>query len=106
MARRPLPKLSNGARGFDTGIKDSTPRLIAVGGGYGAGGDDEPLPKLKRKTADGYYQWGLKLYGTAHNKAIAAFERAIKLNPNFVKAYWELGEAYAEYNAMVWGIKV
>jgi tetratricopeptide (TPR) repeat protein len=101
VARRPLPKLLNGARGFDTSSKDSRARLIAIGGGYGGGGDDEPLPKLKRKTAEGYYQWGLDLYGAAQNKAIAAFEQAIKLNPNFVKAYWELGNAYAEYNNLV-----
>lgn len=100
-ARRPLPKLSNGARGFDTSQKDSTARLIAIGGGYGAGENEEPLPKLKAKTAEGYYRWGVELYGADHNQAIAAFEKAIKLNPNMVKAYWKLGNAYSEYNNLV-----
>lgn len=100
--RRPLPKLSNGARGFNSKKSvDASSRLIAIGGGYGGGDDEEPLPKLKRRTAQGYYQWGLELYGAAQNEAIAAFEQAIKMNPNFVNAYWKLGEAYSEYNHLV-----
>lgn len=101
--RPPLPKLANGARGFNTKSKDATTRFIAIGGGYGAGENEDPLPKLKRRTAQGYYQWGLALYGLAMNEAIAAFEQAIRLNPKFADAYWKLGEAYSEYNELVSG---
>ncbi len=77
-------------------------RLIAIGGGYGAGEDEESLPKLKRKTPLGYYQWGLALSDRgAFNEAIAALEQAIKLNPNLVSAYWKLGNVYSEYNNIV-----
>ena len=100
--RRPLPKLASGARGFNSKSQASTARLIAIGGGYGAGEDEEPLPKLKRKTALGYFQLGDEMYNRAKmNEAVAALEKAVKLNPNFVKAYWRLGNAYAEYNNLV-----
>lgn len=102
--RRPLPKLSNGARGFEKSTKDSSIRLIAIGGGYGAGEDEEPLPKLKSKTALGYYQWGIALSNRlAMNEAIAALEKAITLNPNLIAAHWKLGNVYAEYNNLVIG---
>ena len=100
--RRPIPKLSTGARGFDNKNKNSTSRLIAIGGGYGADEDLEPLPKLKRKTALGYYQWGDALYNRSKmDQAVVAFEQAVKLNPNFVNAYWRLGNAYSEYNNLI-----
>jgi tetratricopeptide (TPR) repeat protein len=99
--RRALPKLSNGARGFDAKKSaDASSRLIAIGGGYGAG-DEGTMPQLKRRTARGYYEWGLELMGVSVDKAINAFERAVRMNPNFVDAYWELGQVYAEYKGLV-----
>ncbi len=94
--RHPLPKLSNGARGFDTRKeKDASPRLIAVGGGWGGGGDEKE-PKLKRKTAQGYYILGREYaFQLEFSKAIVALEKAVRLNPNYFAAYYALGEAYA-----------
>ena len=96
-AHRALPKLPSGARGFDSSQK-TTARLIAVGGGYG-GADNPTTPKLKAKTAEGYYRLGVELYNADHDQDIAAFEKAISLNPSMAKAYWKLGNAYAESDA-------
>lgn len=96
--RRPLPKLSNGARGFDVHKeKDSSSRLIAVGGGWG-GGDDSPKPRLSQKSAVGYYKLGQQyLNDLEFFKAIAPLEKAVKLNPNYLVAYSALGTAYSYY---------
>lgn len=96
--RRPLPKLSNGARGFDVRKeKDSASRLIAVGGGWG-GGDDSPKPRLRQKSAVGYYKLGQQyLNDLEFFKAIAPLEKAVKLNPDYLAAYSALGTAYSYY---------
>jgi len=96
--RRPLPKLSNGARGFDVRKeKDSASRLIAVGGGWG-GGDDSPKPRLRQTSALGYYKLGQQyLNDLEFFKAIAPLEKAVKLNPNYLAAYGALGQAYSYY---------
>jgi len=95
--RRPLPKLSNGARGFDVRKeKDSASRLIAVGGGWGGG--DSAKPKLRQKSAVGYYKLGQQyLDELEFFKAIAPLEKAVKLNPNYLAAYGALGTAYSYY---------
>jgi tetratricopeptide (TPR) repeat protein len=94
--RRPLPRLSSGARGFDfaKGSKDASTRLIAVGGGWG--GEPEKKPRLRGQTAKAYYDLGNKfLEQTEFSKAIPPLARAVKLNPNYLAAYKALGEAYA-----------
>lgn len=96
--RRPLPKLSNGARGFDVRKeKDSSSRLIAVGGGWG-GGDESAKPRLRQKSAVGYYKLGQQyLNDLEFFKAIAPLEMAVKLNPNYLAAWGALGTAYSFY---------
>ena len=95
--RRPLPKLTNGARGFDPGVKaaNASPRLITVGGGWGA--EEKPnKPKLQGKTAEGYCKLGKEyLKRLKFSEAIPPLEMAVKLNPNYLVAYKALGEAYA-----------
>src|ERR1700682_2844160 len=94
--RRPLPKLSSGARGFDfnKGSKDASTRLIAVGGGWGA--EREKEPRLRGQTAKAYYDLGNKyLEQLKFSKAIPPLVKAVKLNPNYLAAYQALGEAYA-----------
>lgn len=95
--RRPLPKLSSGARGFDVHKeKDSASRLIAVGGGWGGG--ESAKPKLRQKSAVGYYKLGQQyLDELEFFKAIAPLEKAVKLNPNYLAAYGALGSAYSYY---------
>jgi tetratricopeptide (TPR) repeat protein len=94
--RRPLPKLPSGARGFDfKKEKDSSVRLIAVGGGWGAE-EDKRKPRLREKSARGYYKLGsLYLERLEFAKAITPLEKAVNLNPNYLAAYGSLGEAYA-----------
>ena len=94
--RRPLPKLPSGARGFDfRKEKDSSVRLIAVGGGWGAE-EDKRKPRLRQKSARGYYKLGsLHLERLEFVKAIASLEKAVNLNANYLAAYKSLGEAYA-----------
>jgi superkiller protein 3 len=96
--RRPLPRLSSGARGFDVRKeKDSASRLIAVGGGWG-GGDESAKPKLRQKSAVGYYKLGQQyLDDLEFSKAIPPLEKAVKLNPNYLAAYGALGRAYSYY---------
>lgn len=94
--RRPLPKLSSGARGFDfsKASKDASTRLIAVGGGWG--GEAEKAPRLRGQTAKAYYDLGNKfLEQLEFSKAIPPLARAVKLNPNYLAAYEALGKAYA-----------
>lgn len=94
--RRPLPKLSNGARGFDfeKGAKGDSKRLIAVGGGWGA--EEAPKPRLRSRTARGYYKLGDTLLADLEfEKAIPPLEQAVKMNPNYLAAYESLGYAYA-----------
>ena len=94
--RRPLPKLSSGARGFDfsKGSKDASTRLIAVGGGWGA--EEGKKPRLLGRTAKAYFDLGRKyLEQIEFSKAIPPLAKAVKLNPNYLAAYEALGEAYA-----------
>jgi tetratricopeptide (TPR) repeat protein len=95
--RRPLPKLSNGARGFDVRKeKDSASRLIAVGGGWGGG--ESSKPRLRQKSAVGYYKLGQQyLNELEFFKAIAPLGKAVKLNPDYLAAYNALGTAYSYY---------
>jgi len=96
--RRQLPKLSNGARGFDVRKeKDSASRLIAVGGGWG-GGDEARKPRLQQKSAVGYYKLGKQyLDDLEFSKAIGPLEKAVKLKPDYLAAYSALGTAYSYY---------
>jgi tetratricopeptide (TPR) repeat protein len=50
---------------------------------------------LKSDVAQFHYELGLLLFGD-HNwrAAVPALERAVKLNPNYVEAYYRLGQAY------------
>jgi len=94
--RRPLPKLPSGARGFGfRKDRDSSVRLIAVGGGWGAE-EDKLKPRLTQRSARGYYKLGsLYLERLEFAKAIAPLENAVNLNPNYLAAYRALGEACA-----------
>lgn len=95
-SRRPLPKLSNGARGFnfEKSQKTDTNRLIAIGGGWGA--EEPPTPRLKGRTAQSYYKLGKKhLDNINFPDAIPPLERAVKMKPNYLAAYVALGLAYA-----------
>jgi len=95
--RPPLPKLASGARGFDAGpsLPKAAPRLIAVGGGWGA--EENPKqPALKSETARGHFELGQEyLERLDFARAIPSLEKAAALDPDYLDAYKSLGEAYA-----------
>ena len=96
LVRRLLPRLSNGARGFDTRRPppDDTERMIAVGGGWGGG--EEPKPRLKSRSAKGYYELGHEFVNMAEfGKAIPLLEKAVGLKADYLAAFRDLGPAYA-----------
>jgi tetratricopeptide (TPR) repeat protein len=68
--------------------------LIAIGGGWGGG--EEPEHKLKNRTARGYFDLGHAFKNEADfGKAIPPLESAIRLKPNYLAAYRDLGDSYA-----------